>query len=186
MYFETIKCYDEEVLNIHWHQRRIANTVGLNINLLEYIYPPSNQLLKCKVTYDKDGILDISYATYNERKINSFKVVIDNDIEYEYKSRNRDKIDYLFSKKENADEIIIIKNNLITDTSIANIALYISNHWYTPKSPLLNGTCKDRLIEEKFLIEKDLTIDDLLSTKKIALMNAMIDFKIINNFDIIP
>ncbi|MCK5111373.1 MAG: aminotransferase class IV [Arcobacteraceae bacterium] len=184
-YFETIKCEDEEVFNLDYHQKRIAKTVGLNIDLREYIYPPNNKLLKCKIIYDENGILDISFTVYKQKEINTFKLVVSNTIDYKYKSTNREDLENLFNQKENANEIIIIRNGLITDTSIANIAVFDGNYWLTPKLPLLEGTCRNRLIDEGKIIEKDITIQQLLEVKKIALMNAMIDFKIIDNFDII-
>ena len=87
-------------------------------------------------------------------------------------------MDNLFSKKDSADEIIIIKNGIVTDTTIANIAIFYENIWLTSKNCLLNGTTKNRLIEEKFLIEKDITPKMLKDAPKIALMNAMIGFDI--------
>lgn len=184
-YFETIKCHDEEVFNISYHEKRIARTIGKNINLLEYIYPPSNQLLKCKILYNDDEILDVSFSIYEKRKIQSFKIIIDNNINYNSKFENRDNLNLLFSKKETADEIIIVKDNLITDTSIANIAIYIENQWYTPKKPLLLGTTRQRYIDDGILKEKDITLDLFKKAEKIALLNAMIDFDRIDEFNIL-
>ena len=48
-FFETIKCDDFEVFNLEYHNKRVANTIGLNIDLQEYIYPISGELLRCKV-----------------------------------------------------------------------------------------------------------------------------------------
>ena len=184
-YFETTKCKDSEVLNITYHKKRISRTIGLNINLEEYIYPLDNQLLRCKIIYNKNGILDISYTPYIPKDIKSFKIIEDNKINYLYKSTNRDAIDTLYNKKENSDEIIIIKNGLVTDTSIANIAIYENNIWLTPRKPLLLGTTRDRLLELDYIKEEDITIKRLLNCEKIALMNAMIDFKIIDKFKIL-
>ena len=178
-YFETIKCDDYEVFHLEYHKKRIARTIGLNIELQEYIYPPNEELLKCKVFYDKDGIVDISYSSYTPRDIKTFKLIVDDNIAYQYKSTNREVLNNLFVKKDDKDEIIIIKNGLITDTSIANIAILIDEVWYTPRLPLLHGTTKDRLIVEGKLKELDIDIDTFKKAKNIALMNAMIGFKII-------
>jgi 4-amino-4-deoxychorismate lyase len=35
IYFETIKCEDFEIFNLEYHNKRVANTIGLNINLQE-------------------------------------------------------------------------------------------------------------------------------------------------------
>ena len=185
MFFETIKCFDEEVYHIEYHQQRMAKVVGLNFNLQDYIYPPSNKLLKCKLTYDEDGIIDISYDRYTPCEIKIFKFILDDTIEYKYKSTSREKIDILFNQRDNADEIIIIKNGLITDTSIANIAIYNGIHWITPRSPLLEGTTRARLLENRKLIVKDISIDEFKKANKIAIMNAMIDFKVIDDFQLL-
>ncbi len=180
-YFETIKCEDKEVFNLNFHNLRISNTIGKNIDLNEYVYPLNSKLLKCKVIYNDDEILDVRYDEYKKREIKSFKIIYDDKIEYSKKYLNRSSLDELYTKKEDAHEIIILKNFLLTDTSIANIALYDGENWYTPKTPLLKGTTRQRYLESKNIIEKDLSLEDLKLAKKFALMNAMIDFDIIEN-----
>ena len=81
-YFETIKCEDFEVFNLDYHQKRVANTIGLNINLQEYINPISEELLRCKLIYDENGVVDVLYFPYKKREIKSFKIIFDNEIEY--------------------------------------------------------------------------------------------------------
>jgi 4-amino-4-deoxychorismate lyase len=184
-FFETIKCQNKKAFNLKYHQKRIKKTVNLDINLSKYIKLDKDILQKCKIIYDKNGILDISYTPYKPRDIQKFKLVFDDNIFYDFKSTNRKQIDNLFNRKDEACEIIIVKNNLITDTSIANIAIFQNNTWITPQKPLLFGSCLDRLLDEEILIQKDITIDELLKSEKIAILNAMIGFKIIENFDII-
>lgn len=182
-FFETIKCDDYEVFNLEYHEKRVAKTIAMNLNLSEYIYPPSNKLLRCKVIYDESGILDINYFSYKKRDIKTFKILIDEQIEYSKKYLNRDPLDKLFLKKEDAQEIIIVKDGLIRDTSIANIAIYDGTNWLTPKTPLLEGTTRARLLENKKIFEKDITIKMLKNAQKLALMNAMIDFDEIEEFN---
>lgn len=184
MYFETIKCDDYEVFNLDYHEKRIAKSIALNLNLQEYIYPPSNELFRCKVIYTQDGIEDVQYFKYKKRDIKSFKIIVDDDIDYSKKSLDRECIDNLFEKKEQADEIIIVKNGVVTDTSIANIAIFDGTNWITSKSPLLEGTTRARLLEEKIIFEKDITLEMLQKAKKLALMNAMIDFDVIEDYSL--
>lgn len=184
-YFETIKCEDKEIFNLDFHNLRIARTIGKNIDLNEYIYPINSKLLKCKVIYNDDEIIDVSYTEYKKREIKSFKIIYDDEIEYSKKYLNREHLDRLYTQKEEADEIIIIKDNLVSDTSIANIAIYDGESWYTPKKPLLNGTSRQRYLKLQNIIEKDLTIADLKLAKKIALMNAMVDFDILEDYSLL-
>ena len=88
----------------------------------------------------------------------------------------------LFEKKDKADEIIIVKNGYITDTSIANIVIYDGTSWLTPKVPLLRGTARARLLEEKEIIEANITVKMLLKSQKLALLNAMIGMDIIEDY----
>ncbi|WP_321469879.1 aminotransferase class IV family protein [Halarcobacter sp.] len=182
IFFETIKCEDFEVFNLSLHEKRIARTIGLNLNLQDYIYPPSNKLLRCKLIYDESGVLSVEFFPYKKREIKTFKIVKDDNISYSKKYLDRENLDKLFNKREGADEIIIVKENLVTDTSIANIAIFDGTNWITSKNPLLLGTTRDRLIQENLLIEKDIDINMLKEAKKIALMNAMIDFDILEDY----
>ena len=182
IYFETVKCEDYEIFNLEYHNKRVANTIGLNINLQEYIYPLSEELLRCKVTYNDFEVLNVEYFPYKKREISSFKLVFDDEISYSKKYLNRENLDSLFLRKEDCDEIIIIKNGVVTDTSIANIAIFYENKWITSKNCLLNGTTKQRLLDSKFLVEKDISVKMLKKASQIALMNAMIDFDIKQNY----
>lgn len=181
-YFETIKCEDFEIFNLSYHEKRVAKTIGLNLNLQEYIYPPSHDFLRCKLIYDDSGVLDVQFFPYVKRKIRSFKIIFDDEIEYSKKYLNREKLDELLKKREDCDEIIIIKNGIVTDTTIANIAVFYENQWFISKESLLEGTTKQRLIEEQKLILKDISLQMLQNASKIALLNAMIDFDILENY----
>lgn len=184
VYFESIKCKDFEIYNLTYHEKRISNTIGLNINLYEYINPPNEKLLKCKVVYSNNSILSISYDSYKKRQINSFQIVYDNHIQYSKKSLNRDNLNKLFLKKNLSDEIIIIKNNFVCDTSIANIAIFYNNKWLTPKKYLLQGTTLHRYVNSGILQYANIDLNMLKKAKKIALLNSMIDFDILTQYTI--
>lgn len=184
-YFETIKTLDEEVLNLQYHNARVARTIGLNINLHDYIFPPCEDLLRCKLIYDESGVLSVEYFPYQKREIKSFKLVFDDSIDYSKKKLDRSGIDRLFAQKGECDEIIIVKKGLITDTSIANIAVLDDGIWFTSKTPLLEGTTRARLLDEGLIKERDIDIDMLKSAQQIALMNVMIDFDIKEEYTIV-
>jgi 4-amino-4-deoxychorismate lyase len=184
-YFETIKCDDYKIFNLQYHEKRIVKTIGKNISLQEYIYPLSEELLKCKVIYNEDEILDVQFTPYRKKEIKKLQLVFDDSIEYNYKYENRDNLNKLLNKKNEADEIIIVKDNLITDTSIANIAILLDDKWYTPKIPLLHGTTRAKYLDMNRVKELDIDVETLKKAKKIALLNAMIDFDILEEFDIL-
>ncbi|AGZ81938.1 aminotransferase class IV family protein [Campylobacter fetus] len=175
--FETIKIIDKEVCNLNFHIKRAKNSTinGLKFDFSDILQPPFNGTLRAKVIYDINGNLkNVEYFPYEMRDFYEFKLV-NIDFDYDKKYLDRSKIE---AAKSNFNEIIMIKNGLITDTSIANIAVFDScnDTWLTPKTPLLKGTTRDRLLQNKFLKQKDIDPNDLLKAKRFAIMNAMIGF----------
>ena len=187
-FLETIKIVDGEICNLLYHQKRyesVLETIGVKErqNLEEFIKPPQWGLYRCRLVYDADNI-EVTFHEYKKREISTFKLIFENDIEYFHKSTAREKIDSLYEKREECDEILIIKDLLVTDTSIANIAFYTTEGvWVTPKNPLLKGTARERLLDEGRLVEADIKANELRSFTKVALLNAMIDFDILEKYE---
>ena len=126
-----------------------------------------------RVVYDKDGVRDVSFAAYHPLNIHSLKLVTCNDINYDYKSADRSHLQKLKEQRGDCDEIIIVRNGLLTDSSYSNIALFDGEHWYTPKHPLLKGTMRQSLIDQGILQECVLRPEDLNRFTKVSLINAM-------------
>ena len=183
---ETIKIEDGQVMNIEWHNRR-CNRSRLELfdekkplNLEEFIEPPQKGLFRCRILYDSE-INSVEYIPYTPKKIKSFKIVKSN-INYSYKYSDREELNKLL---DNAyDDIIIEKNGLLTDTTIANIAFYDGKQWSTPLNPLLEGTIREKLLSEEFLVLKNIKSEDIKNYSHFALMNAMIGFQIQKNINI--
>ena len=74
-----------------------------------------------------------------------------------------------------------VKNGAISDTPIANVAFLKEGLWYTPDTPLLEGTTRARLIDEKFLHVRRITPEDLPHYEGMAVMNALTGFAEIQN-----
>lgn len=188
IFFETLKAFDGEVFHVPYHQERYESVLryfgiaeALDISL--HVRPPKDGLYRCRFVYDltkEPHVVKASYHKYEKRVIRSLKVVHDDTIEYDMKSTCRDRVDALFAQREKCDDVLIIKNSLVTDTSIANIAFYDSKRWLTPASPLLKGTTRERLLREGMIYEEEIRLVDIERFEKAALMNAMVDFDIIS------
>jgi 4-amino-4-deoxychorismate lyase len=83
--------------------------------------------------------------------------------------------DNLLAKKENCDDILIINNGRVTDTSYCNVVFSDGEKFLTSSTPLLRGTKREKLIREKIIKEEEITLKDLRLFKKAILINAMID-----------
>jgi len=178
--FETIKVENGKIFNLKWHNKRLnSSRLALfsetkEIFLENYLSPPLQGLFRCRVVYQQE-IDSIEFIPYAPKEFSSFKIVSSN-IDYSYKYDDRKKLNALL--EPSFDEIIIEKDGLLTDTSIANIAFYDGENWFTPTTPLLAGTTRARLLNEGFLKLKNIEKENIKSYSYFALMNAMIGFQI--------
>ena len=99
-----------------------------------------------------------------------------NTIDYTYKSAGREPLNCLFALRGACDDILIVKQGLLTDTSIANIALWDGCEWHTPAQPLLAGTQRRHLLDSGQIKETDIPVASLGNYRHIRLFNALIPF----------
>jgi len=182
-FIETLLVTDK-IENIQYHNRRMNKTrydffKEKPLNLKDYIKPVKNK--RVRVTYAKN-IENVEYFELKKRTFKTFKIVHSN-IAYPYKYADRDELNSL--KPEGCDEIIIVKNSLVTDTTISNLAFFDGKKWITPKTPLLKGTKREELLIKNKISPADINIKDLNSFSKIAMINAVLGFFVIDDFDII-
>ena len=133
-------------------------------------------LFKCRIIYSKQ-IEEIEFIPYQLPKIQFLKMVMDDEINYAHKYFNRNHLNKLFSQKGNSDDILIVKNGLITDTSFANILFFNGKQWLTPSGPLLKGTQRQLLLEREQITTAAIRPADLKYFQKARPINAMIRFE---------
>ena len=92
--------------------------------------------------------------------INHFALVDIKGQSYDYKYENRDWINEALAQS-GKDEIMMHDDGLIKDCSYTNIVFFDGVNWYTPESPLLEGTQRVKLIQQGIIIPKALHINDL-------------------------
>lgn len=179
---ETIKCLDGLVYNLSYHQNRVDASraiLGHTDKMTLSLTPPKHGLYRCRIVYEKE-IETLEYIPYQIKELKSFKL-IESAIEYSLKYEDRDGINSLLEQREGCDEIIIVKDGLITDTSIANLCFFDGKSWLTPKTPLLEGTTRRRYLDQGKIITADIYARDIAKYSKIATMNAMVDFNVIED-----
>jgi 4-amino-4-deoxychorismate lyase len=67
---------------------------------------------------------------------------------------------------------------LIKDCSYTNIVFFDGANWYTPESPLLEGTQREKLIQEGIITPKALYVSEVPNFQKFKCINAMIHWDI--------
>jgi len=185
LFLETIKVHEGRIRNLPYHQKRLEKTIRTHYpkvktpELKTHLQSvPTAGIHKCRVLYT-DHIQTITFEHYLPKQIRTF-TIIESDLDYAYKYADRSALEAL-KEGVSTDEIIIQKEGLLTDTSYSNLAFYDGSTWLTPRSPLLAGTMRSKLLEAGKLHEADITPDDLDRFCDIALMNAMIEFKVLKN-----
>jgi len=180
LFFETLKIQNNKIQNLFFHNQRLNDTIrqnfhiASNIDLSNEVQQGDLSFERCKVIYEK-SIKSIQFFPLIPRKLQSFKV-LETNITYNYKSVDRDCINELYLQKGSCDDILMINDGLLTDTSIANIAFFDGKNWITPKRPLLKGTMRASLLKKQLILEKDVKMKDIKNASRFALMNALIGF----------
>ncbi len=181
---ETIRIEDGVIHNLRYHQQRCNKSRQILfdshdvLDLFSCIDAPKSGLYRCRILY-AEHLHSIEYIPYTPKEIHSLKIV-SSEIEYSLKYANRDALNALLESNRDVDEVIIEKEGYLTDTTISNIAFFDGEQWVTPLTPLLEGTMRAKLIDEGFLHPKKIKREDLQNYSQVALMNAMIGFKILN------
>ena len=184
-YLESIKLENAKFSLLEFHQNRVDKTFRQHYpharawqlaEILSEKQLPESGLFKLRFVYDsKDYRIEIH--PYQAKAIHSFQLVQDDQIDYTYKKEDRTNLKLLFQQKGTADDIIIVKNGLLTDSYYANIALLRAGQWYTPATPLLAGVKRNFLLQQGKLKAIDIITQDLTTYEKIAILNAMIDLE---------
>ncbi len=182
---ETIKLKDGQLFNLEFHSKRLNEARKAcfgersELNLRELIRVPDDKkkgLFRCRVTYTKH-IEEIEFIPHIYRSVKSLKLIVDNTIDYTYKYKNRDYLQSLFKQRGDADDILIVKNGFITDSFTANPIFFDGNRWWSPKTTLLNGTQREKLITEGKIFCCDIRPEDLQKYQKVGLINALQDME---------
>ena len=182
---ETILVKNNRLHHIAWHNNRV-NASRLALfgsttlwDLSEIIRIPELDpaiTWRCRFLYDeKQGTAE--FITYVKRVVRKLFLVDCGDLEYAFKYADRSIFDKLKSgipDPEHSD-ILLVKNDRITDTSISNVILWDGNAWYTPEVPLLKGTKREFYLNRKIIQLRDIRVNDLPDYKTARLINAMLD-----------
>ncbi len=184
MFLETICIVDGTARGLEAHQERVDRTAAH----FGFTAPSLSSLLKngmpeqlrkgrvkCRVIY-RESIQEVTFEHYHLKEIKSLRL-IEASPNYSFKYADRTVLNDLLALKRDRDEILIVRNGLITDTSYSNVVLSKGGNLYTPSEPLLNGTKRQKLLREGVIKEKRIHSDSLLEYDRLYLINAMLDIE---------
>jgi 4-amino-4-deoxychorismate lyase len=190
---ETIKIKNNQIRNSGYHNRRIKQSIKIlfgtssDIEIEKIIKINENldkqSVYKCRFLYGEKS-WNYEFVKYQIPGIKSLRIVECDTAEYSLKKTDRSFFENLRAHKNLFDDILIVKNNRITDTSFANIVFWDGKNWITPLYPLLKGTKRQYYIDRNIILEKDIFLNDLGSFSNARIINAMIDIEESYNIDI--
>ena len=181
--FESLCIQNGKILNSKWHEKRFRKAYlkyfgkPAYFNLLDEVNIPKEFKkgnVKLRVLYGETG-REIQFEIYKLRKINTIKLVHVSSLKYPLKFIEREKLNSLFEQRGACDDVIIVRDGQITDSSYANLIFFDGREWITPKYPLLKGTCRARLLANGKIKMATLGIQELKAFKGLKLINAMRD-----------
>ena len=183
-FVESIKLKDGVFYRLKLHQERVNKAfeafysketpISVFETLNEYAMPGEGTY-KCRIVYDSD-VLSVNFAPYIRREIRTLKLVETELESSAYKLEERTGFNAAFAQRDDCDDVLLVRNGLLTDSSYSNIALFDGTDWFTPRIPLVYGVNRAELLAEGKLIQKDITVTNLKNYRQIALFNAMIEF----------
>jgi 4-amino-4-deoxychorismate lyase len=182
-FIESIRVEKGRFQHLEWHEKRFNETRHAffpllpALNLSQALTLPAKMddgVYKCRVVYGPE-IMEVTWQPYLTRNVRTLRLVVDNAVDYAFKYEHREVLQQLMALKGDADDVLIVKDGCITDTSYSNVALFDGFHWYTPDTYLLNGTCRQRLLSEGILREAHITLHDLSRFEEVRPINAMLE-----------
>tara|TARA_B100001057_G_scaffold36517_1_gene33068 strand:- start:1413 stop:2012 length:600 start_codon:yes stop_codon:yes gene_type:complete len=183
--FESIKIENGKIFLTEFHQKRMDKTFNKFYHkenpwklkqIFSQIKVPLNGLYKMKFNYSEKKY-KIEFKKYLLKKIAKIKCYEINDFTYSFKFSDRRKIEYFYTKKLDCQDILMIKNGYLTDTSYCNIILFDGFSWFTPEKPLLEGVQREKLLESKMISKTKIKLNEINDFKQFKLINAMIKFE---------
>lgn len=182
-FIESIKVEDQKVFLLELHQKRINQTFlhfgkegSIDLKkIYDHLEHDEDGLFKLRLVYDLDKKVRTQMIPYAIPEIADFQLVENNSFDYSFKFEDRKELDKM-KMKAKTEEIIIVKNNHITDTSFSNLLFLKGKDWFTPSTYLLDGVQRQNLLKQKKIKETEITLQNIKQFSHFQLINALNDF----------
>jgi len=180
--FESIRVFNGSPQNIDLHAKRMENAQKQlfgsegNFSLgsfLESFDLPKTGIYKCRLLYGLEFSTP-EFIPYTKKNTLSLKLVDGKDIDYSLKYADRTEIQNLFDQRNGCDDVLIIRNGLVTDTSYCNIIFENDMGLFSPQNPLLEGVQRALLLQQRKIETAIIGVDDIKKYSFFYLINAMI------------
>ncbi|MBL7791507.1 MAG: aminotransferase class IV [Saprospiraceae bacterium] len=182
---ESIRLHDGRIPYLKWHLQRIYRSRKILWGLSDYFSPypileaaaafPMG-IYKMRLLYS-DTIHEIDITPYAIRPVFSLQLIDAGALVYDHKYADRSALQQLVLQRGGADDVLMYREDQITDSSYANVAFYDGATWYTPSGPLLQGVQRSRFISAGLLSPLNIKIQDIGRFQSAKLINAMMTWE---------
>lgn len=182
-FIESIKIEDQEIFLLELHQKRVDDifahfgkegSIDL-AKIYKHLEHDEDGLFKLRIVYSLDKKIRTQMIPYAIPEIENFQLIENNSFDYSFKFEDRTELEKMKTRSK-AEEIIIVKNNHITDTSYSNLLFLKGKNWFTPTSYLLNGVQRQHLLRTKAIKETEITLQNIKEFSHFQIINALNDF----------
>ncbi|WP_374331152.1 aminotransferase class IV [Soonwooa sp.] len=182
-FIESIKVEDQKIFLAELHQQRMIETFShfekdCRIDILEVfknLNHDEDGLYKFRLVYDLENNFKTQMLPYSISEIEDFELVTNDNLNYQFKYIDRKNLD-LLKQKSHANEVIILQNGNVTDTSFSNLLFLKDKTWYTPETYLLNGVQRQHLLKQRQIKSTAISVDNILKFSHFQIINALNDF----------
>lgn len=169
-----------------FHERRMLDTCMEAYG--EFRLPPLSAIdipdwchageVKMRIVYGRN-IENVSFVRYERRAVRSLKVVEAGvDMDYHLKYADRACIERLYGMRGHCDDILIVRDGRICDTSYTNVIMTDGKRRFVPSTYLLPGVMRSWLISTGKVMVDDFDVTSLMPDNKwgfthIMMINSM-------------
>lgn len=183
--FETLCIDNGHIRNAEWHCRRFETSYSSlyrhcpTYSLFDNTHISSEYntgIFRLRISYNESST-KTEIEPYIMKNITRLKVwVVAPSFDYSLKYTDRSVINNLFSQRGCCDDVLIIKDGMVTDTSVCNIVFFDGQKWITPSTPLLCGTARARLLADGTIEERPVAESDIHKFEAFRLINSLRQF----------
>lgn len=182
-FIETIRWSEGRYHLLDLHSRRVAETleemgwpqVG---NIRDWLPDVPdwlrNMTVKCRVLYGCGGPERVEFEPYTVRRVCSLRMVEGDNLDYHLKFADRSHLMALRNRSMGADEVIVVKNGFVTDTSYSNLIFRTTDGFLTPAQPLLRGVMLRHLLDQGKVSSVALRPEDILPENRYGITEAFL------------
>lgn len=187
-FIETIKIENGIAHNLDLHIKRASETCFRHFGkrtilpferiINQEVPNHENGIFKLRIIYS-DKIEHFSIDPYQQKIVKSLKIIDGGNLDYSFKYEDRSELERLLSLRGECDDIIIIKDGFVTDTSYSNIVFMVGGKLFTPSNFILNGVKRESMLQKGLIYAREIRFSEIASFEKIFMINSMLDLYIV-------